>query len=353
VGRQFLQTLQILASRCAASRDHGTGLPEVASAALRLPCHHQGVALAFGAPLGLSSEPIRAFMFAKPIRRFILCVCLGAALCACGKKEEPALPEADKAAVEAGGASAKDATDGAHDAAAQGDASGIGKTHGKVRDLLANRRADRALKGERAAVDAEAGAPSADVLPAPVGGGDAGPSAPSTLPELGTRPPSQPRLGTAVPTAPERPAPVTAPPEAVSSLDADRLLPLTAVTEITQAKGLVPSGALPGIAAGPGYSSVFYKAGAAGKFGVSVQAWQDQARRDADDRFRRMRLQYPNAEDVQVMQPAKAFFAHFSTIQMLTFVDSVKRVVATVACGEGVCTHEQLTKLAKAVRDHL
>jgi len=38
---------------------------------------------------------------------------------------------------------------------------------------------------------------------------------------------------------------------------------------------------------------------------------------------------------------------------MLTFVDSVKRVVATVACGETFCSHEQLTKLAKSVRERL
>ena len=66
-----------------------------------------------------------------------------------------------------------------------------------------------------------------------------------------------------------------------------------------------------------------------------------------------MRLQYPNPEDVQVLSPVKAFFARFNGIQMLTFVDSVKRVVATVSCGEDVCSHEVLTKLAKSVRERL
>ena len=136
-------------------------------------------------------------------------------------------------------------------------------------------------------------------------------------------------------------------------LDAVRLMPLTSVLEVTQAKGLVDAGVLPGIATGPGYVSILYRGATADKFGVALQAWQDPARRESDDRFRRMRLQYPNAEDVQVLQPAKAFFSHFSGIQLLTFVDSVKRIVATVACAESICTHEQLTKLAKAVRERL
>lgn len=136
------------------------------------------------------------------------------------------------------------------------------------------------------------------------------------------------------------------------TLAADTLMPLATVTDIVNAKGFVDVGVLPGIAIGPGYSSIQYRAPKGNDFGVALQVWKDPARREADDRFRRMRLQYPNAEDVRVM-PAKAFFAHFNGIQMLTFVDSVKRVVATVACGDKVCDHDQLTKLAKAVRGKL
>jgi hypothetical protein len=139
---------------------------------------------------------------------------------------------------------------------------------------------------------------------------------------------------------------------ASSGLEADKLMPLPTVLEITNAKGLMDAGVLPGIATGEGYASIHYRGTAADKFGVSLQVWRDPARREADDRFRRMRLQYPNAEDVRAL-PAKAFFAHFSGIQMLTFVDSVKRVVATVACAEAICSHDQLTKLAMAGREQL
>jgi len=135
--------------------------------------------------------------------------------------------------------------------------------------------------------------------------------------------------------------------------EADKLLPVATVMENVKTKKLSPAGALPGIAIQPGYSSTFYASADGKSLGVSLQVWQDPARRESDDRFRRMRLQYPNAEDVNAMPPAKAFYAHFSGVQMLTFVDSVKRVVASVACGENVCDHQQLLKLARSIREKL
>lgn len=152
----------------------------------------------------------------------------------------------------------------------------------------------------------------------------------------------------------EGPAAVGGRPElAMATPDADKLLPLTTLTEVIPTRKLTPAGPLPGIAVQPGYSSFLYAAADGKALGVSLQVWQDPARRESDDRFRRMRLQYPNAEDVSAMPPARAFYSHFQGVQMLTFVDSVKRVVASVACGEGVCTHAQLLKLARSVRDRL
>ncbi len=145
----------------------------------------------------------------------------------------------------------------------------------------------------------------------------------------------------------------TAPEPPVQAPDAEKLLPVATVMENVKTKKLTPAGALPGIAIQPGYTSTFFAAADGKSLGVSLQAWQDPMRRESDDRFRRMRLQYPNAEDVAAMAPAKAFYAHFKGVQMLTFVDSVKRVVASVACGENVCDHEQLLKLARSVRERL
>lgn len=135
--------------------------------------------------------------------------------------------------------------------------------------------------------------------------------------------------------------------------DAEKVLTLSAVLDVLKGKKLAPAGPLPGIAQQPGYSSVHYASADGKRLGVSVQIWQDPARRESDDRYRRMRLQYPKPEDVTAMPPAKAFFAQFAGVQILTFVDSVKRVVASVACGEGVCDHDQLLRLARSVRDRL
>jgi len=209
--------------------------------------------------------------------------------------------------------------------------------------------------------DAKGGAEGGDAK----GGaeGDAGPTVVEVTPAVAPTP-AMPATVEGQPELPVRPAaaPGIAPGPAARAgqpatgqpfYDAARLLPLPTALEITQAKNLAPAGVLAGIAASPNYGSVFYKAPTAADFGVSVQAWHDPARRESDDRFRRMRLQYPNAEDVQVLAPVKAFFAQFGKIQMITFVDSVKRIVVSVGCGEGICTHDELVKLAKAVRERL
>lgn len=314
-------------------------------------------------------------MSAKTIRHSILLLSLCGVLVACGKKEEPA-PEPDKTAEEAG----KDEADAdvGHGEAADTEAKSdedAGKIRRPSKDRLAGRRPPPLRRDPKTAEAPDAGAGQDAVAPEP--SADAGPAASPTATDAG--PSASPTATDAGPTAPEiveparlrtdpatapdvappepghvaAPGPATRAPVPGQALDAARLLSLQGAIDITQAKDLVLVGALPGIASSPLYGSIFYKAPNPNDYGVSVQAWQDPARRESDDRFRRMRLQYPNAEDVQVLAPVKAFFAQFGKIQMLTFVDSVKRTVVSVGCGEGVCSHDELVKLARAVRDHL
>lgn len=151
-----------------------------------------------------------------------------------------------------------------------------------------------------------------------------------------------------------RPNPTGAPIEVPGPTpEAERVLPVASVAEVLGGAKLSPAGPLPGIAVQPGYSSTHYAVARGKTLGVSLQIWQDPARRESDDRYRRMRLQYPKAEDVTALPPAKAFYSYFAGVQTLTFVDSVKRVVASVSCGEGVCNHDQLLTLARRVRDRL
>lgn len=320
-------------------------------------------------------------MSAKPFRLSILCIALAGALVACGKKETPPEEAADKPATEESAAVTSeepDASAEAADVAPKDDLSDLAK---RRRDRLANRRPAPRGREADAGESPDGAEGEGKVAGEPLNlkelkdskglkelGETKGEGSPSAAP-FDKKPDDGAATDPANPTLAGEPKPIdlgahkadvlpngrepVVHPVASAPLDAVRLMPLASVSELTQAKGLVDAGVLPGIATGPGYVSVLYKGPTADKFGLSLQAWQDPARRESDDRFRRMRLQYPNAEDVQVLQPAKAFFAHFGGIQMLTFVDSVKRIVATVACAESICTHEQLTKIAKAVRERL
>jgi len=143
-----------------------------------------------------------------------------------------------------------------------------------------------------------------------------------------------------------------------AAIDAGRLLPLTTVTEVV-GKPLAAGVPLPGIAIAAGYGSIVYAATADPKskggeaFGVALQVWQDPTRRETEDRFRRMRLQYPNAEDVSVLLPLKGFYAYFGTVQSLTWVDPAKRMVVSLSCGEGLCNHDAMTRLAKSARERM
>ncbi len=300
-------------------------------------------------------------MSSKPLRYLLVSLVMGGSVLACGKSEEAPAPE--EPAAEPLTKDEADTKEEPQDVAAKDDdAAEPGKTK-RPRDRL-NRRPPRMRDGDAS------GEPKDDGKPTPVEakpGADAADPANPADPMNPANPtnPNPTVAGEPVPGMPEANEPKVEPPVVEPTrptprdvptngpLDATRLLPLAQVTDVTQAKGLVDAGVLPGIATTTGYVSVLYKGPAADKFGVSLQAWQDPGRREADDRFKRMRLQYPHAEDVQVLQPVKAFFSHFNGIQMLTFVDSVKRVVATVACGETFCSHEQLTKLAKSVRERL
>jgi hypothetical protein len=195
--------------------------------------------------------------------------------------------------------------------------------------------------------------PTVDGMPAPELAG--APTPPPAVPGA----PNPEAVAPPVPSAPPAPVPAQPLPEPArptnevapeGGRDAETLLPLSVVLEQLGASKLTPAGAIPGIAVRPGYSSVLYTRPDMTKFGVSLQVWQDGSRNESEDRYRRMRLQYPNAEEVTAVSPAKAFFAQFRGVQSLTFVDAVTRTVVSVSCGEGLCSHEQLAKLAKAVR---
>jgi hypothetical protein len=150
---------------------------------------------------------------------------------------------------------------------------------------------------------------------------------------------------------PARPAAAT-PMANMPAPDVMRLLPITVAAEILAQKTLKEQGPLAGIATVSGYNSMHYST-APDRFGVALQVWQDATLRETEDRFRRMRLQHPNAEDVEVLKPVKGFYAGYQAIQALTFVRPDKQMVITVSCGEKSCDHGQLLRLARAVQGRI
>jgi hypothetical protein len=139
---------------------------------------------------------------------------------------------------------------------------------------------------------------------------------------------------------------------ALPSPDVARFLPLAVVSDLTQKKGLRDAGTLPGIAAVDGYGSIFY-ASPDKRFGVSLQAWADPSLRETEDRYRRMRLQHPSAEDVEALKPVKAYYSEFAGIQSLTVARPDKLMVLTISCGDRTCDHTALLKLAQSVQSRL
>jgi|GEM_PF-2848295 len=161
----------------------------------------------------------------------------------------------------------------------------------------------------------------------------------------------------AVATSPADKAPVDIAPLAVGNaqgeaLQLDRIMPLAVASEILGKGNLRDKGMLPGIAAAGGYSSVYYDINSK-DYGVALQIWRDLTPRETEDRFRRVRLQHPNADDVQSLKPLKAFYAGYFGIQSLTFARPDKMLVVTLSCGEELCDHAALLKLAQAAQNRL
>jgi hypothetical protein len=212
------------------------------------------------------------------------------------------------------------------------------------------------VEGREGPVEANASGPAVAVDPSAA-------AAPSVA-EAKTEPP-QPTLvkpagepgdakSGAAPTLTETPQPVRTvqPAGNLPTPDVKRFLPLVTAAEIVGQKSLKEFGPLAGIATVSGYNSLHY-ATSADRFGVAVQVWNDGTLRETEDRFRRMRLQHPNAEDVEAMKPVKGFYSGYMAIQSLTFIRPDKQLVYTVSCDEGLCDHAKLLRLARAVDGRL
>ena len=136
------------------------------------------------------------------------------------------------------------------------------------------------------------------------------------------------------------------------TLDISRYLTLAAVRKATGDNTLMEDGVLSGLPASETYNSRYFAPPQRMNFGAAFQLWRERTRRDANERFRRMRKEYPNAEDTATPAP-KSFFSYWGDVMFLVFADLTKRVVVTVSCSADICTPEELLDLAKGINDKL
>jgi hypothetical protein len=214
-----------------------------------------------------------------------------------------------------------------------------------IGDLIAKRNPALGAKVPTAAVKPAAATP-------PAAGDKAGtPPKPAPNTKLaGTVPP------TAADPATKRPTPkpkLAVPAPRVSTFPLERYLGISKVRTLTGNRALRPSGPIDGITPNPTYNSVVYEAASGKGYGVSLQVWRDGSRQDSQRRFTRMLRQYPNAEATKALTPSDAFFSYWGNVQTLTIVNDKKRSVASVSCGETLCTQKALFELAKHVQSKL
>ena len=139
---------------------------------------------------------------------------------------------------------------------------------------------------------------------------------------------------------------------AVESLNITRILPIADIKKLTGRKQLTSVGTLPGIAATATYNSHYVAGSKRAHFGVSVQVWKETMMRDINERYSRMRRDYPNVTDTNSITP-KGFFSYWNDIMTLVFMDFQKKLIVAITCGSGLCTPEKLYKLATQAKVQL
>lgn len=135
-------------------------------------------------------------------------------------------------------------------------------------------------------------------------------------------------------------------------LNVSRFLTITEARRITGDATLSKGKPLTGIEPSQSYNVSYFAPQLRSKFGVSVQVWKEKIRRDANDRYRKMKRDFPNAEETSAVAPT-ALFSHFQGIMTLSFADLTKSTVVSVSCGDSVCSDQELVELANAVKKRL
>ena len=212
---------------------------------------------------------------------------------------------------------------------------------------LANRKILEADLKKRANRRRDDGKQSIKQAPTPTGAAPSQPAAAPVDPALTRAVPS-----VAAPATAQAAKNTRATPPKQKTLNIGRYMTITDARRITGDTTLSKGKPLTGIEPGPNYNVSYFAPQLRSKFGVSVQIWKEKIRRDANDRYRKMKRDFQNTEDTTAISPS-ALFSHFQGIMSLSFVDLTKSIVVSVSCGDTVCSGDELVDLAKAVKKRL
>ena len=141
-------------------------------------------------------------------------------------------------------------------------------------------------------------------------------------------------------------------PANITPLNIERILALPDVKQLTGMKRLTDLGPLVGIPQSEMYNSRYMAPPKRSTFGVSVQVWKETLMRDMNERYSRMRRDYPNVTDTNAVTP-KGFFSYWNDLMTLVFMDFQKKLLVAVSCSTKVCSPEKLYELAKRAKEQL
>ncbi len=135
--------------------------------------------------------------------------------------------------------------------------------------------------------------------------------------------------------------------------NAELLLRLDDLKELTEYQGGLDVHALPGIEGGEEYDGIFWGSPDGKKYVAGLQIWRMRSPIRAQRRYTQMVRSYPNAEENTAITN-KTFLAHWNDFIYLAFFDSGKQTIVSVTCARDVCNEpRKLVLLAIRVRERL
>ena len=141
----------------------------------------------------------------------------------------------------------------------------------------------------------------------------------------------------------------------MSYLRIDHFITLSDARALTDTKRLSQIGPLVGVKPTDRYNSIYFAPPKRSRFGVAIQVWKERTIGGVNERFTRMKRDYPNVDKSREVSKGsdREFFSNWENIMSVTFAAMKKRTIITVSCGTKTCNLKQLYALARAAYGRL